>query len=624
MLAVQAAPDYSLVRFLCCCGISSKVVTAILQRLEGSVNEYGSSYECFAKFTSQKAIDKWSVGHSMKRNEVIKNLYGRVKAHLANNDTKPNSFCTWLYEEASLHNSPIQTENQGNKSYEKHRVNEEWIVFDENEETPGETTSILNIPVNGLNGQLYTADGIILLTHSEEKISLSELIRSTNVSRLDSKLVVILLKELAVQTKMKDVLFSVILQLLPALYVNASNVDLLDAFILGHSNPSPQIQSMFDSILHHFIRNLPHDIVREYQALIIKYLVDNKIPPEFYGAVLSFFLLRRLHPSSCSVGRILYMNSYITGVRPLTHLALSHGSRTWPEDSVYFPISTEHCSDWVLLLLMLGGYNKECLLIVSKLVIDYKSPSICWNKNVLPGLLLHLYAMNPEKMNLEINFINDHLIGAITELHQFWRNFSTPIDDQIRFAIKLMDMQTLQVQQQIVMDFVKRSPIVAIKNIPELIDVLNRDATARPKQESENGRQFIRYPSLYAFIPESSGAPFNISILHWGTSFSEPLWIAILDILLVFPNEILFKCGHFFRLGDILYVYIQLFKVQFDVQQETDRLLQLRIRNKFLTVLDRYKSINEKGLIEWIESTRDEYKIGTLLEDVGCNPYRVD
>jgi hypothetical protein len=621
MLAVQAAPDYSLVRFLSCCGISSKVVTAILQRLDGIVNEYGSSYECFPKFTSQKAIDKWSVGHSMKRNEVIQNLHGRVKAHLANTDAKPNSFCNWLYEEASLHNSPIQTEIQGNKSYEKHRVKEEWIVFDENEETPGEATSILNIPVNGLNGQLHTADDMILLTHSDEKISLSELIRSTNVSRLDSKLVVILLKELAVQTTKKDLLFSVILQLLPVLYVNESNIDLLDAFILGHSNPS--IQLMFDTILHHFIRNLPDNIVREYQALIIKYLVDNKIPPEFYGAVLSFFLLRRLHPLSCSYGRILYMNTYTTGVTPLTHLALSHGSRTWPEDSVYFPRSTEHCSDWVLLLLMLGGYDKECLLIVSKLVIDYKSPSICWNKNVLPGLLLHLYAMNPEKMDLEISVINDHLIGAMAELHQFWKIFSTPIDDQIRFAIKLMDMQTLQVQQQIVMDFVKRSPVVAIKNIPDLIDVLNRDATARPKQESENGRQFVRYPSLYAFIPESSGTPSNVSILHWGTSFSEPLWIAILDILLAFPNEILFKCGHFFRLGDILYVYIQLFKVQFDVQQEMDRLLQLRIRNKFLTILDRYKSINEKRLIEWIESTRDGYKIGTLLEDVGCNPCRL-
>jgi hypothetical protein len=405
------------------------------------------------------------------------------------------------------------------------------------------------------------------------------------------------------------------------------NIDLFETIFLISPKTSTQMQQMYLMILRHLIRTSPDKVVQECQSLIIKYLVEGKIPPESYCAVMTCFLLRRITPLSHSnVDGIFHLNIDMNSVAPLALLALSHGSRTWPESSIYFPRSTKECSEWVLFLLILSGYDKDCLLIVSQTVIDYKSPSKRWDQSVLPGILLHIFAINPEKMNLENSIIRDNLIRSVVELHQFWRNFSVPrLDGQIQYAIQLMDMHTLQTQTHIVVDFVKCYPLVAIKHISELEDILHRDATASPKTNAEKGRQFVEYPFLSAIFPESNDTPLKVFIIHWGARFSEPLWIGTLDILLAFPNELLFKIGHLFGLQEILYIYVKLFKTQLDIQQingreEMNKMLHHRIRNKFMTILDRYKCVNEDGLNEWMKSTSDGFNIGTLLVDVGYNP----
>lgn len=634
-LAVQSAPDHLLIQFLFSSGLSSEVVSTILKRLDYFFKKSGSSYEYFAKYTSQNAIDKWTIGHRMNRNEVIRILYGRLKAYLSNANLEPNSFCYWLYEENRCNDISGRIKISDNKSIPymndaKYNF-EVWAIFYDNNDYHRDKDIIVETrsisTVNSFNEGFDTTEAIVALAHSNDVFYLRSLIQSLQAPHIDSQLVVNLLKKFAKAKENKDLLFSAILQVMSLLDIENMNIDLFETIFLISPNTSSQMQQISQIILRHLIRTSPDKVVQECQSWIIKYLVEGKIPPESYGAVITCFLLRRITPLSHSnVDGILHMNIDMNSVAPLALLALSHGSRTWPESSIYFPRSTMECSEWVLFLLMLSGHDKDCLLIVSQTVIDYKSPSKRWDQSVLPGILLHIFAINPEKMNLENGIIRDNLIRSVDELHQFWRNFSVPrLDGQIQYAIQMMDIHTLQTQTHIVLDFVKCFPLVAIKHISELEDILHRDATASLKTNTDKGRQFVEYPFLSAIIPESNDTPLKVFITHWGARFFEPLWIAILDILLAFPNELLFKIGHLFGLQEILYIYVKLFKTQLDIQhingrEEINKTLHHRIRNKFMTILDRYKCVNKDGLNEWIESTSDGYKIGTLLVDVGCNP----
>lgn len=599
----------------------------ILRRLGDIFKESGRSNECFANYTTQKAIDQWPIDRRIKRTEVIRILYGRLKAYLSNFCTEPNSFYNWLYEEnrsnyMSTQRKITEIKNIFNENNAK-RTTEVWAVFDDDddEKIPHTSITMHNFNVNGSNEGLDIIKSIVAHTHSNDLFGLRTLLPKIHVSHMDNQLILVsLLKELVAKKENEDLLLSVILQVMPQLDIKNMNVDLFETLFLVNSNASPQINDLFQTIFRQLIRTLPDTVVKECQILIVKYLIQGKITPENYGAVLSCFLLRRLPPLSYTTGGIFHINTDINAVAPLVHLALCHGSRTWSEESIYFPRSIEECSDWILFLLLLSGHDKECLFIVSQIVIDYTSPSQLWDRNVLPGILLHIYAINPKKMNSEVRKIHDNLTTAVAGLHTFWKTFSTPLDDQIKYSIHLMDMQSFQTQTQIVQDFVKRFPFIAVKHILDLKNVLNRDATLRPQLNTEKGRQCIDYPFLYA-TSESSSTTLTVSVIHWGASFSEPLWISILDVLLSFPNELLFNTGLLFGLQEVLYIYIKLFKTQMDIQhghEESNKLLQLR--NKFIVILDRYKCVNKNSLNEWIKSTCGDCKIGTVLVDIGCIP----
>ena len=599
----------------------------VLKRLEDIFKKCGSSYECFAKYTAQKAIDKWPIGRRIKRNKVMRILYGRLKAYLSNFSTEPNSFYNWLYEENRCNSMSTQRKiteikNIFNANNAK-CTTEVWAVFDDDDDKKRPHTSITThtFNVNGSKEGLDVIKSIVAHTHSNDLFGLRTLLSKIHVSHVDYQLILVsLLKLLAAEKENEGLLLSAILQVIPLLDIKNMNVDLFETLLLVNSNATPRIHDTFQTIFRQLIRILPDSVVKECQSLIISYLIQGKMAPVNYGAVLSCFLLRRLPTLSYSTSGSFHINTDSNALAPLAHLALCHGSRTWPEDSIYFPRSIEECSDWILFLLLLKSDDKECVFIVSQIVIDYKSPSKLWDQNVLPGILLHLYAINPERMNSETSEIHNNLTTAVAGLHKFWRNFSTPLDDQFKYSIDLMDMQTLQTQTQIVQDFVKRFPFVALKHILDLKNVLNRDATARPQLNREKGRQCNDYPYLYA-ISESSSTIVKVSIIHWGVSFSEPLWIAVLEVLLFFPNELLFKTGLLFGLQEVLYMYIKLFKTQMDIQhehEESNKLFQLR--NKFIVILDRYKCINENSLNEWIKSTCGNCKIGTVLVDIGCIP----
>eukprot|EP00553_Chaetoceros_curvisetus_P003428 CAMPEP_0204623916 /NCGR_PEP_ID=MMETSP0717-20131115/9672_1 /ASSEMBLY_ACC=CAM_ASM_000666 /TAXON_ID=230516 /ORGANISM="Chaetoceros curvisetus" /LENGTH=226 /DNA_ID=CAMNT_0051639145 /DNA_START=148 /DNA_END=828 /DNA_ORIENTATION=+ len=206
-------------------------------------------------------------------------------------------------------------------------------------------------------------------------------------------------------------------------------------------------------------------------------------------------------------------------------------------------------------------------------------------------------------MNLGDASIREILVNASISHHDAWLECSTPIDDQISSAINRLDITVLQKQQQLVKDFTKRYPLFVLKHIDGLYEILNKDATQASRRDIERGRQVVHYPTLVA--NSNQNATYQVTILHWGSSFSEPLWVAVLDILLSFPEQVLYNCGHLMGFLDILNLYLTLFKAQVDVTKfRTHRIDSSSIQrtsNKFCTILLAFKARNCAAYNEWIQ-----------------------
>jgi hypothetical protein len=97
------------------------------------------------------------------------------------------------------------------------------------------------------------------------------------------------------------------------------------------------------------------------------------------------------------------------------------------------------------------------------------------------------------------------------------------------------------------------------------------------------------------------GKSVKVTVRHWGYSFSESLWLSLLDILKSIPREVLFSCGAYMGLGDFLGVYAKLLFIQCQLQSNPSR-----VKSKFADVLDEFKSSDFKGWESWLALKQPE------------------
>jgi hypothetical protein len=342
--------------------------------------------------------------------------------------------------------------------------------------------------------------------------------------------------------------------------------------------------------------------------------------------VLKLFLKCFLNQSSVTANRSITKVEDSTGLslpysaididdtEYVTKLAM-HSAAEWAKVSSH--PDNWRSEEWMSLILLIGRQGKEHLArAISTIFVDEYQLSE-WSDNVLPRILLNLYAHFPSKMSLGDLKVREMLVNATTKLHHEWVAWSTPIDDKILSAIQNIRITTLQIQQQLVIDCIKKYPLFVVKHTKALIRVLEADAASNTSYEIERGRRSVQYPTL-PLKNYAGGQISNASIVHWGCSFSEPLWVAGLDILMAFPDNVIFTCGPLMGLFDVLSMYLSLLQTQIQIgnyrRAQNDVTTITRLRNKFANVVKDFSKTNYEAFSDWVTSSKvGSQEVGELL-----------
>ena len=267
------------------------------------------------------------------------------------------------------------------------------------------------------------------------------------------------------------------------------------------------------------------------------------------------------------------------------------GAREWFDESNATHRKFDE-SEWMALLLLIGGFDKKHLDLMAGIIIS-KLPSDSWEGKVLPGTLLKIYATYPTNMNLP-GKMRDVLVKASSEMSHRWLRWETPLDHQLLSALSSLSIHSIHRQQQIIYDLTKKHPLIAVKYLNKIANIIAKDAEVLSFYDGESKvRQTCGQLNLFAL---SKNREIRVKVLHWGMSFTETLWHSILDVITSFPDKVIYSIGWTIGLETIFNLCLKLFAVQFDVSGDTQRL-----RNKFITIFKSFQSCNNEACNNWLE-----------------------
>jgi hypothetical protein len=257
--------------------------------------------------------------------------------------------------------------------------------------------------------------------------------------------------------------------------------------------------------------------------------------------------------------------------------------------------------DWMSLLLLIGSIDKKHLDLMSGIIIS-KLPSNSWEGKVLPATLLKLYASYPTNMNLGGGKIRDVLMKATGEIPNQWLEWKTPLDCQLLSALSSLSIHSIHRQQQLIFDLTKKHPLIAVKYLKTIAEMIAFDADVSMNQDVElRVRQNCRHMNLLA---QSDRGEIQVRVLHWGVNYTEPLWLSILDIIASFPEQVIYTSGWLMGLNRIFNLCLKLLYIQHDIDRENMQ----RLKNKFVSIFQGFKSSNHVACTGWLETKLVDFK----------------
>jgi|AntRauTorckE5430_2_1112549.scaffolds.fasta_scaffold01187_5 hypothetical protein len=587
----------------------------------------------YSDILSTATINELGGSVNSKRSIVARRLHGRISAYRANGKELVSVFLEWLQKQCHLKNKgnsknqsrylkPVLSVNQVFTDM----MDEESRDCDDNEPNADAEVCSLLCLVDVLKPSTNKTEIVDVSTQITRYLKLNNMSRTENLLEatyskiLDSggsqsathiqmlSIAISLLKMLHSSTLVNVDINRMLVRWIPILSAGA-NDDLLHLIFASDSGWPNELKETKTIIATHCLTVWNEDELKACQTWAMKELSNNLEAKYCTRSLLKCFI----HRSSYSTAREFSLEDSVdfkfshaiidvNDSEHLTRLAL-HLAENWSGD--------ERCDhqnwiseDWMIILLLTGCQSKDHLAkIVSTMLVD-KYLSSEWSVIVFPRILLKLYVTFPRSMNLSDSNVREMLVKSSASLHKEWIEWSTPLDSQFLSILNNLNMSTLPTHQQLVIDFIKKHPLFAIKHVHKLVKVLEEDAVSKPRRDIERGRQHVRYPDLLAANEPNSN---KVVIVHWGCGFSEPLWVAVLDIMLSFPGNVLFNCGQLFGLYDILNLYLILFKTQIRIanyrRAPAEMTTILRTRNKYSAILKEFNNANSDLFNEWINKT---------------------
>lgn len=607
----------------------------MIQRLNSLGSDSDDLDLCYSEILSSATINEWGSSFSSKRTVTARRLYGRITAYCqAKGKDTPFIFLKWLHRQCNTKNNG-KSKNQSKKH--KFLMDANRLVTDmlnvENNEIAGNQSNCEDTTGSVFHRLDLLETSTITTGSTGNSTDAVRFLKSNNISGAESTLEAIyskisenthnqgasiaemsaiamsLLKMLHSSTVNNDEIERMMVRWIPLLSHGADE-DLFHLIFSSDNEWSSQLQETKVMIVTRCLAMWHDKVLKACQAWAIEQLSKNLEAKYCSRSLVKCFIQRQSYSTAGNFAlsdragsKFSRIDIDINHAEDLTRLALLLAERWYCNKTCNLQIWIEE--DWMIMLLIIGSQSKDHLakILATMLVDKYQLSE--WADDVLPRILLKLYITFPHTMNLSDSNVREMLVNSSAKLHKEWIQWSSPLDGQFSSTLDNLDITTLQTQQQLITDFVKKFPLFAIKHIRKLVKVLEQDAVSRSRHDIERGRQHVRYPELLA---ANETKHTQIVVVHWGCSFSEPLWVAVLDIMLSFPGKVLFSCGQLFGFYDILNLYLVLFKTQIRIANRTTPsetvTTILRTKNKFSAVLKEFSNSNTEIFKEWMSKTK--------------------
>jgi hypothetical protein len=272
------------------------------------------------------------------------------------------------------------------------------------------------------------------------------------------------------------------------------------------------------------------------------------------------------------------------------------------------------CSAFLLLAIASKDAGATCA--VADLILEEIKPIACHPESprrlALEIVLLRIYLLHPNWMNLGTAPIRTALLEAAERLPRHWVTWRTSFDDQIENMLHCIFSDESRLIRPLA-ELSRSHPLLILRMIPDMIYILEEDAMiGKGKTDGKVHGQSVDG----ARIAVVRGSEVRVLIRYWGFSYTEPLWFALLEVVSSAPDDLLFNSGLKLGILDFFTIFLKLLAVQLQLLR-TDK--GVRLREKLRECFAAFQRTNGSAWRRWLDVTLVETGREVRHELMSCN-----
>lgn len=634
--AALSAPTLFLPRLLLCSGLPPPSLLTMIDRL-GKLGDKADDRDLvFKNLVMPSATNQWATLYPANRKELARKLVGRLSAYLHLNKAPldksvSSSFLEWLSEECSSHTKPkkSRTTKKGAKvdqtvlgpllssasgglivsTLSNVDLEEEEDLPELVEGSPVTLEPIQGPPDSGELGEFKdvldrnAAKTFIDKCYAENcptalndwlKAAAQAGIGINNALSLDIVSVCISLLGVLFDERHNEKAWfrDTVLKWVPALSQLKGEPDLWTLVFSPHSNEKVAADLLRNRCA--LVWSQPHAkmcqqwILSNYDGLCVPSAVRFLVATSYQPAIHAHSFI-----SSTTIVED-YWGSSESGLKAGVMIAVKCAK----EPSIFDVNSPINLPDWVLMLLLLARTSQRSMMIVCEMLLSaFEKEQDLKIRSHLQSAMLRLYTYFPKRMKLGSPKVRGVLIEGAKSGH--WLSWRSSLDAQLDDMLTSLKSSPSKRIIQALMDLSKSHPLLVLRKLPGMVQLLEDDARV---SKYSNARGRISGENLLGPLGASiSAKPVKVTVRHWGYSFTESLWISLLDVLMSVPKEVLFSCGLPMGLGELLGVYSKLLFIQCQLKSNP-----ARVKSKFSDVINKFKTTDAKGWESWLTTKQPE------------------
>lgn len=264
-------------------------------------------------------------------------------------------------------------------------------------------------------------------------------------------------------------------------------------------------------------------------------------------------------------------------------------------------LSRNDVPDCLVLLMLIGRLGRKQVQFVSTSIMERLSNADENFRRRLSLSLLRLYASFPFTLNLGNAALRSCLTETVERCADEWLSWRSPFDDSLQDMVNsVLCSHSSSRSAQNLIDSAKKHPLLLLRKLDRITAKLENDALVHERPANEKSGIVVGQTLGGPIEAIVGGKPMKVNVKHWGYNYTEPQWLAILDVLAAVPNEVLFGCAIKMGLTDLLDVYLRLIFVQSQLRT-SDRLSKLK--GLFSEFLAAFKTHGSNSWDLWLASS---------------------